>query len=62
MKLTKVLFGAGVRLIMVDILIWIGRWSDLSAVLAAQVQAGRQLEEAMLKSGAVPLESVSIVG
>ena len=58
-KLTKVLFGAGVRLILVDISIWIGRWSSPSAVLATQVQAGRQLDKAMLRSGAVLCKSVS---
>ena len=49
-------------MISVDILIWIGRWLNQSAVLATQVQVGRQLDEAMLKSGAVLLESVSLVG
>ena len=52
LKFTKVLFGADTFFICVEREMWIGRWSELSDVLTAQLQAGSRVEVAMVRSGA----------
>jgi hypothetical protein len=45
-----------------DIIICMGRWSEPSEVSTDQLQVGRQLAEAMDRSGAVLVVEVTLVG
>ena len=46
----------------VEILIWIGRWSELREMLVCQSQEVRMVEDVMLRSGAVEELAVILGG